>query len=193
MRPAGEWRVYSDEGCVPWATETATRRDGYGPELPQPEWPRRRWHCSHFLPLRNTLRAAAMQVLDVRSRHRGRLARQCAVVRVRGARFAVTRQRLGSRLTTVSGQTVCQGIGAPGTIARGGAPFMALATSAFPTMDFPTMGIHPYSLTGTATMRTHKLRKRNPTMVLQGRLRKNLLATKDIHSRGLRTRQKPTP
>jgi hypothetical protein len=42
-------------------------------------------------------------------------------------------------------------------------------------------------------MRTHKLRKRNPTMVLQGRLRKNLLATKDIHSRGLRTRQKPTP
>src|ERR1700722_13565078 len=61
-------------------------------------------------------------VLDVRSRHRGRLARQCAVVRVRGARFAVTRQRLGSRLTTVSGQTVCQGIGAPGTIARGGAP-----------------------------------------------------------------------
>ncbi|MGB9414829.1 MAG: hypothetical protein WCB58_00820, partial [Acidobacteriaceae bacterium] len=128
MSPAGEWRVYSEEGCIAWAAKTATRRDGYGPELPQPEWPRRGLHSSHFLPLHNTLRGAAMQVLHVLSRHLGRWARQCAAVRVRGAHFAVAPERLGSHLTTASGQTVGQDTGALGTIARGAAPSMALAS-----------------------------------------------------------------
>ena len=180
---------------MPWATKTATRRDGYGPELPQPEWPRRGLHCSHFLPLHNTLRGAAMQVLHVLSRHRGRW----AAVRVRGARFAVAPECLGSHLTTASGQTAGKDTGALGTIARGAAPSMALASSAFPTMDFPTTEIHLRSSMGTATTRTHKLRKRSPTrkgnpaMVLPGRLRKNPMETKDIHRRGLRMRQKPMP
>src|ERR1700733_1568803 len=148
-----------------------------------------------------------MQGLHILACHLGRSAHPCVAARVPGARFAVATRRRGSPLTTASSQTVDNDTGTPGTTARAAAPSMVLGLSASPPMDFPITGIHPRSLTaipcslaGTATTTaklrkrnptTDKLRKRNPTMVLQGRLRKNPLATKDIHRPGPRIRHRP--